>query len=766
MNASGAGGTRRQSGNGVFSDRFGKIVLALSAVFPAGGAFAADLQQSPAKASAIAAPVVVTATRIEQSSFDLPVSIDSLTQEQIQGQKVGANISEVLGRLPGTVVQNRETYAQEPQLLIRGFGSRSQFGVRGIKLIADGIPASTPDGQGGTGLFDLSSAKSIEVLRGPFSTLYGNHSGGVVQLFTEDGPQVPTLSASVAAGSYGTWKAGTKIGGQSGNLNYIASLSRYETEGYRDWSHAQKDQFNAKFRYAADAKSSWTFVANSLDQQNNEDPLGLTQSDIDTLGRRAANPLATQFKTRRSLDNRQVGATYESAVSETDSVRANAYYGNRSNEQYLAINAATQNNMRAAGGLSTFDRDFWGIGARWTRRASALTLTAGADYEKADEARKGYRSGLTQANDATNANYGTQGALKRDEDNSVYQTGAYMQAEWQLNNAWSLSGGLRYTKLDFQSRDKFICTTTGAACSGSTFLVGSTDGNFAVGDSRRTRLNPDDSGSVSYSAWTPAVGVVWKLNESTNLYANAGRSFEAPTFIELAYKPDGSSGMNFGLQPSKSNHFELGAKSFLGAQTRLNFALFHINTSNEIVIATNETGRATYQNAGDTRRRGLELSLDSSFGGGFAGYLAATYLDAKFKDSFRTCPGTPCSSAQQVVVSGGKRIPGVPDYQVFGELSWRYAPLGFSSAVEGRWTGRVQVNDVNTVSTASYFVANVRAGFEQTSGDWRLNEFVRVDNLFDEKYIGAVYVNDANGRYFAPAPERGYTVGVSASYRF
>lgn len=689
--------------------------------------------------------VVVTATRVERPTFDLPLSIDSISGAQIQENRAQVNVSESLNRVPGTVVLGRETYAQEQQLTIRGFGARSQFGIRGIKLLADGIPASTPDGQGGTGLFDLGSAQRIEVLRGPFSALYGNHSGGVVQVFTEDGPPQPTVSGNFAYGSYDTWRAGLKFGGQSENVNYIGSLSRFETDGYRDWSHAQKDQFNAKLKYAADAKSSWTFVVNYLDQPNNLDPLGLTAAEV-AQNRRQASPAALQFQTRRSLNNLQGGLVYENAITDIDTLRAMAYVGQRSNKQYLAIPLNTQRDFASSilhsGGVSAFDRDFYGLGLRWTRKLSTLTLTAGADYERAEDARKGYLNDL-----------GAQGALKRDETNTVWQTGAYTQAEWQFAQDWSASAGLRYTKVSFDSKDHFICTTIGSTCSGATLPV------------TATRINPDDSGSVSYDAWTPAAGLLYRLTPAVNLYANAGRSFETPTFVELAYKPDGSSGLNFDLKPSKSNQYEIGMKAYLGTETRLNLALFHIDTSNEIVIFTNAGGRTTYQNAGDTQRRGIEISLDSNFGNGFSGYLAATYLEARFKDSFSTCTTTPCA-APNATVAADNRIPGVPNYTVYGELAWRYAPLGFSTALEARWSGKVYANDINTATADSYLVAGLRAGLEQKVRNWRFTEFARADNLFDEKYIGAVYVNDANSRFYAPAPERNYLVGASVSYAF
>lgn len=694
--------------------------------------------------------IVTTATREERASFELPMSVDSVTAEHIQSQRALVNVSETLNRIPGTVVQNREAFAQEQQISIRGFGSRAQFGVRGIKLLADGIPASTPDGQGGSGLFDLASARRIEVLRGAFSTLYGNHSGGVIEVYTEDGPDDPTTTAAFTAGSYDSWRAGLKFGGQHGDLNYTGSVSRFETGGYREWSDARKDQLNARFRHVLNERASLTVVLNYLDQPDNQDPLGLTAEQMAT-SRRQASPVALQFRTRRSLENLQGGAVYEHAITDTDTVRVMGYAGTRSNEQYLAIPTATQNGLRHSGGVSTFDRDFWGTGLRWTHRYDALTLTMGADYERAEDARKGYLNNL-----------GLRGALKRDEANTVWQAGGFAQAEWRLAEAWRLSAGLRYTKVRFDSRDRFICTTTLITAPGTT--AGSCSGSSAA--ITATNQNPDDSGAVSHDAWTPAIGLLYEVSDRINLYANAGRSFETPTFIELAYRPDGSSGLNLELRPNRSSHYEVGAKILLGERARLNLALFEIDTEHEIVTATNAGGRTSFQNAGDSRRRGAELGLDARLSGGFSTYLSATWLHAEFRDGFRACSGIPCSVAQQVLVPAGNHIPGVPQYTVYGELTWQHAPSGLHAAVEARWSSKVHVNDLNTASAGDYLVANLSAGFEQRTNHWHFTEFVRVDNVFDETYVGAVYVNDANGRFFAPAPGRNFIVGMNASFAF
>jgi iron complex outermembrane receptor protein len=737
----------------------------LAAAFLSLPAAAQDAGQ-PAESRAVS-PVVVTATRLEQPSFDLPVAIDSVGREQIQETgRPQVNISEQLNKVPGAFVSNREAYAQEQQITIRGFGSRSTFGTRGVKLLADGIPAVTPDGQGSPGLFDLQSAERIEVLRGPFSALYGNHSGGVVQVFTEDGPERPTVTVEGLGGSWGTWKGGLKFGGGGDSgVNYIGSLSRYYSDGYREHSEAQKDQFNGKIRTLLPGGGTLTFVANYLDQPENQDPLGLTAQQVRDNPRQAGTD-AVRFDTRRSLDNKQAGLVYEQPVNDANTVRAMVYLGERNNDGYLAIAPGTQNNVKQSGGVSVLSRNFGGAGLRWTHRnelfGGPLTLQAGGDYDRSTEDRKGYLNFLGSA--GAPAALGVKGALKRDEDNTVDSWGTYLQAEWAATQKLSLSAGVRYTEVSFDSQDNFICTntvnTTGTplgTCSGSTNAV----------TSNRTTWNPDDSGSKSYSAITPVAGVLYKLTPALNVYANAGRSFETPTFIELAYQSDpNASGLNFALKPAKSDHYEVGAKVYLTPQTRMDVALFLIDTRDEIVVETNVNGRQSYKNAGDTQRQGVEVSLSSAFGHGFTGFVAATWLNAEFKDSFRSCSAPPCGAGGNQTVNAGNKIPGVPDYQLYGELAWRHAASGFNTGVEVRTQGKVYVNDVNSEAADAFTVVALRAGLEQRLAKWRFSEFVRVDNVFNVDYVGAVGVNDANGRYYFPAPTATLSVGGTVAYSF
>ena len=678
--------------------------------------------------------VVVTGTRTEARAFDLPMSIDVISRGDIQDGKPRINISEDLNRVPGTFVQNRENFAQELQISIRGFGARSQFGTRGVKLIVDGLPASTPDGQGNPGIFDLGSAARIEVLRGPFSALYGNHSGGVVQVFSEGGVAPPVAVGDVEFGSYGLQRYAIKGAALESAFGGMASASYFSVDGYREHSAASKSQLNTNLAYDIDANNRLTAIATGFNLPSAQDPLGLTQQQVQQ-NRRQAQPVAVAFNARRSLDHLQGGLIWDSTLGAADSLRVLAYAGSRGNEQFLAVPLESQVAPTSSGGVSVLDRQFGGAGIRWAHRRELaegpLTLTAGAEYDRSSEDRQGFIN-----------NFGVRGDLKRDETNSVDSLGAYAQVDWRFLPRWSVSAGVRYTRVDFSSADRYIATG-----------------------------NPDDSGSTSYSEWTPTVGLLFAATPAINLYVSYGRAFETPTTVELAYRPDGSSGLNFALQPAISDQVEFGAKAMLGDSTRVNLAAFAIRTTGEIVIARSTGGRASYQNASETSRSGVELMLESDLGRGFSTHVALTWLNAQFDEAFRSCAPlatfcNPVTGANTAVVPAGNVVPGVPDASLFADLAYRNPGVGFNGAVEVIANGRVAVDDFNSAFAPGYVIANVVAGFEQTLGKWRLREFARLNNLFDRQYTGAVVVGDANGRYYAPAPTRNVIVGIAATYAF
>src|SRR2546425_2122945 len=664
-------------------------------------------------------PLVVTATRTEERAFDLPVAIDSIDAAQIQRNQLQVNLSESLSRVPGIVVANRWNYAQDLQISSRGFGARANFGARGIRLYQDGIPATMPDGQGQTGSYSLVSAQRIEVLRGPFSTLYGNAAGGVISVFTEDGADPSQAQGQVVGGSYATYNAIAKTSGVARDVGYVLAANHFATDGYRDHSEASRDLVNAKLKFAIDADTRMTLIGNSLCQPEAQDPLGLTRAQWEA-NPRQADPSAELFDTRKTVNQTQGGAAIERRLGTDTILRVIGYGGQRLVRQYLALTGTLPT---SSGGVTDLDGDFGGVDARVSRRLQVaggpLTLTAGVAYDRQHQRRRGFVN-----------NNGALGDLRRDEDDIIKATDGYAQAEWAPLAALSFLAGARYSDVRFDSFDHYI-----------------------------NAQNPDDSGRVAYHHLSPVVGATWHAAPDVNVYANWGEGFETPTFIELAYRTVGT-GLNFDLRPAISRSAEAGVKTYVLNRQRVNVAVFATTTSDEIVIDTAAGGRTTYKNASKTRRRGVEAQWDADLGYGFSGYASYTRLSAKFASDATT--GLP-----PMPVPAGSRLPGVPQSNAYVELAWARSDwFGFSAALEAQYSRKVYVNDRNTDAAPSYTVLNLRAGFEQVAAAWTLREFVRVNNIGDRDYVGSVIVGDVNSRFFEPSAGRNYLIGVSANARF
>jgi iron complex outermembrane receptor protein len=681
-----------------------------------------------AGAAAAQTPVVViSGTRTEHASFDVAASVDALDADRIREAQARVNASEALVAVPGLVVQNRQNYAQDLQISSRGFGARSAFGVRGVHLVADGIPATTPDGQGQAATFNLDMAERIEILRGPFSALYGNHSGGVIQLFTRDGKGTPTVELNVLGGSYGTHKVDLNAQGASGGIGYVLDTSRFDTDGYRAHSAATRDQAYAKLTLAPIERARLTIVANALRQDDTQDPLGVTWAtyqrdpragEIDASDTQTPKrTLADRYNTRKSIHHQQLGTTWEQHFGE-DRLRITAYGGNRDVIQYQAFSKAFQAAAGQSGGVVDFSRDFKGTDINWLHvtplAGGKLSTTVGMEYGSANDARKGYENFV-------GTELGVKGALRRDEEDDVSSADPYLQTEWEYGR-WQLSAGLRHSRVNISVNDRYLA-------------------------------NGNDSGSLHYRHSTPLLGALYRLTPQLNLYASAARGFETPTLNELFYSGTGG-GFNFGLQPAYSTHLEAGAKARLADSTRINAALFQVKTTDELVVDSASGGRTSYRNGSRTLRQGVELSLDSSWRYGLSTRLALTSLRAVYDQAFGT-------------VLKGSRLPGVPKANLYGELAWQESAGRFGAALEALAVGNIDVEDSNTEKPApGYGTLNARVSASQQWAGWRFKQFARLNNLLDKNYIGSVIVGDSNKRYYEAAPQRNWLVGVSALYQF
>lgn len=708
------------------------VVLAVGLLCVA-AAQAQSAAQPVADAGALS-PVVVSAERASGGLWRSATSVDVVEADELREGQAQVNLSEGLGRVPGLVIRNRQNYAQDLQISVRGYGARATFGVRGVRLFVDGIPASAPDGSGQAANFPLGSADRVEVVRGPMAALYGASSGGALLLYTEEGQQPAQWRTGVVAGSDGLRRLSTQATGQTGSAqdpgwSYAVDLSRFETDGTRPQSAADRNTANLKL--SRPHEGGRTVLVFNRHSSFALDPQGLSRAEFD------ANPDqihagALSFNTRKTVSQTQLGLAFEQALGHGHKLELMGYGGQRQVVQYQSIATGAQVPAGSAGGVIDLDRDYWGWNARWRHerdwQGGRLSVSAGVASDLQSDSRKGYENFV-------GSTLGVQGKLRRDELNRAQTLDPYAQAEWRTQDL-TLMGGVRQTRTEYESTDRYI--------------VGS---------------NPDDSGRKTFQASLPVVGVRWQLNPSLQAFASMGKGYEIPTLNEVAYRSGGVSGFNTELNAARSTSAELGLRG-RADKLRWSATAFDIRTDDEIVVQNNTGGRTTFQNAGRTLRQGLELAGEWR-SGPLTLTSAYTWMQANYQDAFLTCTTTGCPNANpQVKVPAGNRLPGLPMQQLFAQAAWDTGWAGSRVTLEARHVGRVMVNDLNTDAAAAHTLFNLGVQFRQDQGDWTLKEFIRLDNLIDRKHAGSVIVNDGNGRFFEPGAGRKLLLGLEAQRRF
>ena len=684
--------------------------------------------------------------------MDLPASVQVIDREQAVDAQARVDLTEDTKSIAGIQSNNRHNYAQDVQISSRGFGARSTFGIRSLKLYTDGIPASMADGQGQSSTFNLDQTERIEVMQGPMSAVYGNQSGGVIQLFTREGKGAPTVDVNAESGSYGTWKQDAALLGSQSGVSYLLDESRFKTDGYRPDSSATRDSQMAKFGFTPTEGGKVTFVVNTQ-QTSALDPLGITNAlysrnpfgALNTkVGAAGYTDLAAAYGTRKSVNHIQEGMTYDQAFGQ-DHLQMTIYNGNRHVVQFQSSTASAT----STAGVVDYARDFYGADIRWISvrnlgKDNALTLTAGIDDNRFEDARKGYsnwdRISGTSFVCGSTINCGVYGTLTRQENDTAQSTDPYLQAEWAINK-WLFTGGLRYSHVNFN-----------------------VDNTLAVSPSTPALA----SGNITYAHTTPMLSAVYKINSSVNVYASAAGGFETPTMNEMFYSRSTGTTIadrfNFGLKAADTRYYELGMKTLLNQNTESTFALYHILVNNEAVVDVNNNGSTAYKNA-DTQRDGVEWNLSSQIAPSVTGKLSLTLMRAFYPNSASTVVTAGATTTNATVLSGS-HLPGVSEKSAYAELAWE--PIrGVSTAGEFIARGRMYVEDTNTaVPAGGYATTAWRLVVHQEVAGWKFKEFARVDNLFNRTYIGSVIIGDANGRYYETAPGRNWLAGVSGSYTF
>lgn len=661
--------------------------------------------------------VVITASRTEQRIMDTAASIDLVNSKQIHDGQPEQNLSEPLQRTPGIFALNRQNYAQDLLISSRGFGANSTFGARGIKIFVDGIPGTAADGQGQISHIDLASTDHIEVMRGPFSVLYGNSAGGVINVFTEDGKPGAELTPYFSVGSYGQVKYGLKADGEKNSVNYVLDAGKLHTDGSRDHSAADRQNENVKLGIKLGEDTSVKVIANNVNL-NAQDPLGLTAAQLQSNPRSAVN--VGIYNTRKSVDQTQGGLVVTHRITASDSVTLTPYYGDRHTIQYLAS---------ATNGVINLQRAFYGMNSNWVHTGELggmpLKVVTGLDSNQNQDHR------LTFTNNA-----GQQQVAATDQD---YAMGARNLDEY-------LQGELRPTER--------LAFTMGARQSETTLS--------ATSNNTRPSL-----GSHAYQATTGMASAQYYLQEDTNVYLSYGSGFDTPTLSQILYSQAyvNNSAVpntgNIGLLAARTRQMEIGLKSEVAGTAQIKVAVFDARTTDDVVIAASNQGRTSYMNAPKTSRKGLELDAQWQLPYQLQLSVAYTYVSATVEQTYTEVIGTTSNT-----VNNGNRIPGVPKQGLFAEMMWRKADSSLEYAVEGKAAGSIAANDLNQAYSSGYGIMNLRAIARQNVGSWSLSEFARLDNVFDRSYVGSVIVNQANSQFYESAPGRNWLAGGKATYKF
>ena len=652
--------------------------------------------------------IVVSASGYEQKIMDTAASINLVTINQIQNGQARDNLSEPLNRVPGIFALNRQNYAQDLQISSRGFGANSTFGTRGIRLIVDNIPGTVADGQGQISHIDLPSTDRIEVMRGPFSVLYGNSSGGVIRVFTQDGGPKTEVQPYFEVGSYGQRRAGLKASGKSDELGYVIDAGQFHTNGYRDQSAADRRNANAKLSFMGGPDTRITLIANNVSLRA-EDPLGLNINQLISNPKQAGTN-AISKNTRKSVDQTQTGASIDFRINANNNLLFTPYLGQRRTIQFASAN------------VIDLERSFYGVDGKWTHQNKLfdmpISLVSGISMNENDDHRRTYTNtgGIAVFDSTSSQNYAM----------SAKNFDQYLQADLRITERLVFNTGIRNSQTTLSSNTNNTLTTS--------------------------------VGSNAYRAMTHMASLQYYLTEITNVHVSYGSSFDTPTLNQVLY--DSSySGSNFGLLAAKTKQVEIGLKSKILQTTQINLSIFNANTINDIVIGGSSSGRTYFTNAPKTNRQGIEGSVQFKLPYHLESNIAYTWLSATVKEAYLN---------NGAYVLSGNRIPGVPNQGLFAELLWVKPNKSMETAIEGRVNGSMAVNDSNSDYMApGYAVMNIRGVVRQEfAGGWSFSQFFRINNVLDRSYVGSVIVNQSSSQYYEPAPTRNWMIGAKASYQF
>jgi len=661
----------------------------------------------------------VTVTRGDAALDRVPWAVGTQRVEQVRRGQATVGIDEALANIPGVVVANRYNYALDQRVSIRGAGSRANFGLRGVKVLLDGVPQSLPDGQSQLTNVDLAAIGSVEVLRGSASSLYGNGSGGVIAFTTDLSSPTPLgVTLRHTSGSFGLEKSQLRVAGRGERTLGMLSVSRTRVEGFRQYSAAETSQLLAALDRAIGANMTLQLRAGTAEVPKALNPGAQTKAEYD------ANPDSAALANVNRGASREVTQRYLSARLRGTMARGEwsaALYGQRrfvDNALAVPPPGAPTAATSPRGTFSTLDRRVTGARVDVQRQlADAWRLTTGFDLQRSFDVRRNQAATGGRPTAATDT-------LLLDQNEIVVSVGPFAQLQWEPLPTVTVSTGARWDRLEFRVDDNFL-----------------TDGR-------------DNTGSRLLTATTGHLGAVWRLREWLAPYANVATAFETPTTTELQVRPDGQGGFNPELGPQRLRTLEVGARGRWGARLTYELALFQVDAEDAIVQYLETAGRAFFRNAGQTRSRGAEVGLGLRAASWLELQAAYTLADYRFDEYLLPLTSTTADTLD------GNRLAGVPEraLRLGARARWRGTTFDVDHSTQGAMFG----DDRNLVPVDSWGRGqlNLRVAHSAELRGWRVEPFASVQNALDERYVGAVTLNGAFGRVLESAPGRNWYVGV------
>lgn len=679
-----------------------QCLLLLLFIVPFARAVAQDRDSALADTTFELPPIVVV-TRAPTSLDQIPAAVDVLDSTALRQGRRTLGLAEALADLPGTYVSDRGTFALDQRISLRGFGSRSAFGTRGVIVLLDGIPQTLPDGQSQFTNVELADVARVEVLRGSASVLYGNGAGGVVNLISTPSAGAPAAGiVRVEGGSHGLFKWYGRASGSTGPVGAVASLSRTLVDGYRQHSSADLRRLAVALSYRR-GSTDLRLRFNAADDPLSENPGALTTDEFaDSPGIAAPNNLARNAG--KAVDQQQLALQLDHVAGDGGRYSLSLFGLLRDLDNPLATNTTIRIGRRAGGIRASAVR---GTGSS----ATHPVLTAGLDAQwMRDE-----RANLTPNHVATPDT--TVNQLEH-----VRSVGPFLRAVWQPMSAWRLEGGIRRDQISFSVRD-------------------------------RLEGGPDDSGERSMGAWSASAGATFLGSRAMTPYASVSTSFDSPTTTELAVQQDGG-GFNGDLGPQRAVTMEIGARGASGP-LRWSAALYQAEVRDAIVPFEQIDGRSYYTNAGRTRNRGLELGVNLSALNRLSVWGALTLSDYRFTD-YTLVSGIDTTRLDD------NRVAGVPAN--FARVGLRgEAGQGWISA-ELTASGGLWADDANTTRVKPWTSATIRGGYRFVLGGMQVDPFLGLANPWNERYAGSVAINGFGGRVLEPSPGRNFYAGIEATF--